>query len=77
VHKAFGATLYKLKEICSSRNCKHIRKSFVTCVIAVAPYFASLPLCAFRFRRTAPQGYKCPSSLRSGLKSKTEEWVSG
>src|SRR6267143_599792 len=32
------------------------------------------PPCAFRFRRTAPQGYKCPSSLRSELKSKAEEW---
>ena len=77
MNKAFGATRCKLKEIRSSRNCKHIRKSFVTCVIAEAPYFASLPLCPFRFRRTAPQGYKCPPSLRSGLKSKTEEWVSG
>ena len=34
MHKAFGATLYKLKEIRTSRNCRHITKSFATCAIA-------------------------------------------
>jgi hypothetical protein len=77
VNKEFGATLYKLKEIRTPRNCRHITKSFKTCAIAQTPCFLSLPPCAFRFRLATPQGYKCPSSLRSGLKSKTEEWVSG
>jgi hypothetical protein len=39
--------------------------------MAQVPYFASLPLCAFRFRLTAPKDTNVPLA-----QSKTEEWVS-
>jgi len=77
MHKAFGATLYKLKEMRTSRNCRHITKSFVTCAIAQVPLLRESASARVSIQADGAPRIEMSLEPAERLKIETEEWVSG